>query len=82
MKKLDARIKSDIKCIQCGELLKQNLINKKPDANLCYYCYSVKTHNPSGHMNRIGYKASGEKDTPIYVKSTGRYRAEKNTKSK
>ena len=83
MKKLDARIMSDMKCIKCGKLLKQNLINKKPDALLCYYCHSIKRHNPEiGRLTRVGYKASGLKDDNSYVKTSGRFSAKKESKSK
>lgn len=47
MKKLSYKELSDKTCTNCGKLLKQNLVNRRPDATFCYKCdqYYVK-HNP------------------------------------
>lgn len=59
-KKKDFRILSDVGCEDCGRKLKQNLIDKNPDANKCYNCHKGKnklssaqpgaelTHQPAG----------------------------------
>lgn len=39
MKKVDFRILSDKRCKICGRKLKQNLVNRKPDADFCYKDY-------------------------------------------
>ena len=41
MKKIDYKIKSTTKCSACDNLIKQNLINKQPQAKLCYRCYRI-----------------------------------------
>ena len=33
---------SEIKCKRCGRRLKKNLIDKNPDAELCWGCWSGK----------------------------------------
>ena len=37
--KKDFRIMSDVKCDECGQMLKFNLIRKKPYAKVCFKCY-------------------------------------------
>lgn len=44
--KQDFRIMSSKKCITCGKLLKQNLIDKNPDADQCFKCYKPKPAAP------------------------------------
>ena len=39
--KVDYKIKSDKRCKECGELLKQNVVNKNPYARLCYVCFKI-----------------------------------------
>ena len=34
---------SEKKCIDCKRLLKQNLINRKPDAQRCFNCHCKHT---------------------------------------
>lgn len=38
-KKVSYKILSNKKCVDCGRFLKQNLIDKNPDAEKCYSCY-------------------------------------------
>jgi hypothetical protein len=48
---------SNIKCFGCGDRLKQNLIDKKPDARWCFECYSKDFI-----ATRPGYHGKGRQD--------------------
>ena len=37
--KEDFRVMTDVKCKNCGKMLKFNLIRKKPHASICYKCH-------------------------------------------
>ena len=39
-KKVDFRVMSDKKCVECGKPIKQNLVTKKPLASKCYKCFN------------------------------------------
>lgn len=52
MKKLANTVMTTQKCLHCNKTLKQNLINKRPDANLCYKCHRVVTGKPAHHVPR------------------------------
>lgn len=41
MGKVNFRVLSTVKCVVCGTLLKQNLINAKPNADMCYKHYQM-----------------------------------------
>jgi hypothetical protein len=43
---------SSTKCLRCSKLIKQNLIDRKPDAGLCYKCHRISTGKPSYHQPR------------------------------
>lgn len=45
MKKNHFGVKSDRRCQGCGELIKQNIIDKKPNAKHCYKCGRDETSN-------------------------------------
>jgi len=45
MKKKDYKILSTKKCKVCGKFLKQNLIDKNPEAENCYKCYPFSKRN-------------------------------------
>jgi len=50
MKKVGHKILSNKDCVTCGKGLKQNLINKRPDANECWSCwYPKETKRKGGH---------------------------------
>jgi formylmethanofuran dehydrogenase subunit E len=38
---------SSIKCKKCGQYLKMNLVNKNPNAELCFKCH------PDSRTNRV-----------------------------
>ena len=38
----DFRILSNVKCEDCGRLLKQNLLDRAPHATKCYWCKTGK----------------------------------------
>jgi len=47
-KKHDYKILSNKHCKTCGKPLKQNLVDKNPDADQCYPCYMKNVRrNPS-----------------------------------
>jgi hypothetical protein len=48
MKKVDFRQLSDIRCVDCNQPLKQNLINRKPNAIRCWVCFRIHI----GHVNK------------------------------
>lgn len=35
------QIMSNTKCRECGNLLKQNVIDRNPSAKLCYICFKI-----------------------------------------
>lgn len=43
--KKDFRILSDKKCVDCGRFIKQNLLDKNPNADQCYKCFKPKVKN-------------------------------------
>jgi len=52
MKKISHTVLSTHKCLRCGKSLKQNLINKRPLANLCYKCHRIANGKPAHHVAR------------------------------
>ena len=52
MKKLNYTVKSTQKCSHCNTVLKQNLLDKKPGAKLCYKCHRISTGKPIHHVPR------------------------------
>lgn len=42
IRKKDFRELSNKKCVECNRRLKQNLIDKNPDADICYKCKKEK----------------------------------------
>lgn len=52
MQKLSYDIKSTKKCSSCSKMLKQNLLDKKPQATLCYKCHRVSIGKPTYHVPR------------------------------
>jgi len=58
MKRTDSRIKSNVKCAcGCGRFLKQNLIDRNPDAKFIYRDYPKSKKNRPG-ANRKAIDAS------------------------
>ena len=56
-KKVNCFELAKVKCKECGKLLKVNVINRKPNATLCYPCYhriAIET--------REGYHGKGRND--------------------
>lgn len=47
---------SNKKCIGCGSLLKQNLIDINPDADRCWVCYNIANPNPGMDMGKFKEK--------------------------
>jgi len=45
-------VKSIRKCLRCNNTLKQNLIDKKPHASLCYKCHRISLGKPAQHVPR------------------------------
>jgi len=45
-------VKSSHKCSRCNTILKQNLIDKKPQASLCYKCHRISIGKPTYHVPR------------------------------
>ena len=52
-KKSHFTVKSNERCKVCGVQLKKNLVDKKPNANMCYKCYGEA--NPHDNIGR-GYR--------------------------
>jgi len=48
MAKHNFRVLSNVKCIICGTRLKQNLIDAKPNANMCYKHYQMIVRRKQG----------------------------------
>jgi len=48
---------SRVKCKACGKALKVNVINRQPDATLCYPCYHAATI-----ATRESYHGKGRND--------------------
>ena len=44
---------SNKKCIDCGQPLKQNLLDINPDAKKCWICYNIANPNPGRDMTKF-----------------------------
>jgi len=50
MKKLSYSVLSTHKCSRCSKPLKQNLIDRKSHATLCYKCFRISNGKPAHHV--------------------------------
>jgi len=56
MKKLNCNVKSNKPCQDCNKPMKQNYVDKFPDAELCYSC------DPKSKKNRPGANPKSQRN--------------------